>query len=77
MNTFTAGDEEDKEEYFDLDQARSKLNKTYLHENWLEDFEKEKRKLEINSKKRKRSQSSRSRSKSPTPVSKQPPLQIN
>lgn len=31
-----------KEDYFDLDQSKMKLNKSFLHESWLEDFEKEK-----------------------------------
>ncbi|CDW77807.1 UNKNOWN [Stylonychia lemnae] len=75
MNTFTEG-EDQKEEYFDLEETRSKLNKSYLYENWQEDFEKERKKLESRNKKRKRSNSSRSRSKSPTPVSKKDDFQI-
>jgi hypothetical protein len=52
-----------------VESSASKLNKSLLHENWLEDFEKEKKRQEKNRKKRKReSSSSRSKSRSPTPV---------
>jgi hypothetical protein len=54
----------------------SKLNKTLLYENWLEDYEKEKKKQQLkNAKKRKRSENSSpsnkrsNKSRSPTPVS--------
>lgn len=68
MNTFI-DDEEMKDDYFDLDKNKLKLNKTFLHENWENDFEKEKKKAEARNKKRKRSESIRSRSRSPTHVS--------
>lgn len=45
------------ESYFDLNLPSSKLNKTFLHENWLEDYEKEqlKKQTQKRNKKRKRS----------------------
>jgi len=52
----------------ELAKSEGALDRSFLHENWIEDFEKERIKAIKNSKKRKRP-SSRSKSRSPTPVS--------
>ncbi|TNV84687.1 hypothetical protein FGO68_gene6663 [Halteria grandinella] len=67
-------DSSEEEVYIELnrtvaDAEESKVNKSLLHENWIEEFEKQKKK--VNNKKRKRNSSSSSKSRSPTPVSKQ------
>ena len=56
-----------EEDMIDIDheKIKAKMNRTMLHETWLEDFEKE----QLKTRKRKRSNSNRSKSRSPTPVS--------
>jgi len=59
---------ESDQDMVELAKSEGALDKSFLHENWIEDFEKERIKAIKNSKKRKRP-SSRSKSRSPTPVS--------